>query len=105
MYLPRGVAQPVEFIKRLNALAPFPRGVVNLRYTVENDWSGDPAVFFGLPWQMRQRIRRFFPKPPDAYQTSSPRRSTRPVNGASFHTSISEANPSRRSSRKRSSAD
>jgi hypothetical protein len=48
MYLPRGVAQPVEFIKRLNALAPFPRGVVNLRYTVENDWSGDPAVFFWI---------------------------------------------------------
>jgi hypothetical protein len=48
MYLPRGVAQPVEFIQRLNALAPFPPGVVNFRYTLENDWSGDPAVFFWI---------------------------------------------------------
>jgi hypothetical protein len=46
MYLPRGVAQPAELIKDLNALAPFPPGVANLRYTVENDWTGDPAIFF-----------------------------------------------------------
>jgi hypothetical protein len=48
MILPRGVAQPTELIKRLNALAPFPSGVVNLRFTVENDWSGDPAIFFWI---------------------------------------------------------
>jgi hypothetical protein len=48
MILPRGVAQPTELIKRLNALAPFPPGVVNLRYTVENDWTGDPAIFFWI---------------------------------------------------------
>jgi hypothetical protein len=47
-YLPRGVAQPTELIKDLNALAPFPPGVVNLRYTVDNDWSGDPAIFFWI---------------------------------------------------------
>jgi hypothetical protein len=48
MILPRGVAQPTELSEHLNALAPFPAGVVNLRYTVENDWSGDPAIFFWI---------------------------------------------------------
>ena len=48
MYLPRGVAQPAELIKHLNALAPYPPGVVNLRYTIDNDWSGDPAIFFWI---------------------------------------------------------
>ena len=47
-YLPRGVAQPTELIKHLNALAPFPQGVVNWRYTIDNDWSGDPAIFFWI---------------------------------------------------------
>ena len=50
-YTPRGVAQQTELIKDLNALAPFPPdvpGVVNWRYTVENDWSGDPAIFFWI---------------------------------------------------------
>jgi hypothetical protein len=48
MILPRGVAQPMELIKHVNALAPYPSGIVNLRYTVENDWSGDPAIFFWI---------------------------------------------------------
>lgn len=48
MPLPRGVAQPTELIKHLNALAPFPPGVVKLRYTVDNDWSRDPAIFFWI---------------------------------------------------------
>jgi len=48
MILPRGVAQPTEFAKHLNALAPFPSGVVNLRYTIDDDWSGDPAIFFWI---------------------------------------------------------
>jgi hypothetical protein len=47
-YMPRGVAQPAELIKHLDALAPFPPGVVNLRYTLEDDWSGDPAIFFWI---------------------------------------------------------
>jgi hypothetical protein len=47
-YLPRGVAQPTELIKDLNGLAPFPPGVVNLRYTLDDDWSGDPAIFFWI---------------------------------------------------------
>ena len=47
-YLPRGVAQPTELIKHLNALAPLPPGVVNLRYTLKDDWSGDPAIFFWI---------------------------------------------------------
>jgi hypothetical protein len=46
-FLPRGVARPADLIKHLNALAPLP-GVVNLRHTVENDWSGDPAIFFWI---------------------------------------------------------
>jgi hypothetical protein len=48
MVLPRGVAQPTELDKHLNALAPFPSGVVNLRYTIDDDWSGDPAIFFWI---------------------------------------------------------
>ena len=48
MILPRGVAQPAELTKHINALSPFPAGVVNFRYTVENDWSGDPAIFFWI---------------------------------------------------------
>src|ERR1700693_4787645 len=47
-YLPRGVAQPTELVKRLDALGPLPPGGVNLRHTVENDWSGDPAIFFWI---------------------------------------------------------
>ena len=48
MILPRGVAQPIELDNDVKALAPFPAGVVNFRYTVENDWSGDPAIFFWI---------------------------------------------------------
>ena len=47
-YLPRGVAQPTELLKHLNALPPFPPGVVNWRYTLDNDWSGDPGIFFWI---------------------------------------------------------
>src|SRR5947208_15931899 len=45
-YLPRGLAQPMELRKELDALKPFPPEVVNLRYTVKDDWSGDPAIYF-----------------------------------------------------------
>jgi hypothetical protein len=49
MYLPRGVAPPVELIKSLNALQPYlPPAIVNWRYNIENDWSGDPALFFWM---------------------------------------------------------
>jgi hypothetical protein len=48
MILPRGVAQPIELAKGVSALEPFPTGVVNFRYTVENDWSGEPAMFFWI---------------------------------------------------------
>ena len=47
MILPHGVTQTTELIKRLDAL-PFPPGVVNLRYTIDNDWTGDPAIFFWI---------------------------------------------------------
>ena len=47
-YLPRGIAQATELIKHLNALGSLPPGVVNLRYTLDNDWSGDPAIFFWI---------------------------------------------------------
>jgi hypothetical protein len=47
--LPRGLAQPVELIKSLNALQPLMPGVVvNWRFTFGNDWSGDPAIFFWI---------------------------------------------------------
>jgi hypothetical protein len=48
MILPRGLAQPTELDKHLNALAPFPPGVVNLRYTLDEDWSGESAIFFWI---------------------------------------------------------
>jgi len=47
-YMPRGVAESQELIKHLEALAPLPPEVVNFRYTLEDDWSGDPAIFFGI---------------------------------------------------------
>jgi hypothetical protein len=46
MILPKGVAHPAELTIQFNALAPWPSGVANLRYTVDDDWSGDPAIFF-----------------------------------------------------------
>ena len=48
MILPRGIAQPTELDKEINALAPLPAGVVKFRYTVESDWSGDAAIFFWI---------------------------------------------------------
>lgn len=47
-YMPRGVAQPDQLSNNLNSLIPYPPGVVNLRYTLEDDWSGDPAIFFWI---------------------------------------------------------
>ena len=48
MMMARGVAQPTELMKALNALAPYPCGVVNVRFTIDTDWSGDPAIFFWI---------------------------------------------------------
>jgi hypothetical protein len=66
MYLPRGVAQPVELIKSLNALQPLPPEVVKWRFTIDNDWSGDPSLFFWItlsdkaaqPQNLRQITKR-----------------------------------------------
>ena len=44
--LSRAVGQSRELIKRLDALSTLPRSVVKWRYSIENDWSGDPAIFF-----------------------------------------------------------
>jgi hypothetical protein len=47
--LPRGIAQPLELMESLNTLTSLmPPAVVNWRYTVDADWSGDPAVFFWI---------------------------------------------------------
>jgi hypothetical protein len=46
MILPRGVAQPTELAKQLQAIGPLPAGVANFRYSLGNDWTGDPAIFF-----------------------------------------------------------
>lgn len=45
--LARGIAQAAELVKRFNGLdhVGIP-GVVKWRYTLDNDWSGDPAIFF-----------------------------------------------------------
>jgi hypothetical protein len=46
-YLAGGIAQPSELVKELNQLAHVViPGVVKWPYTFENDWSGDPAIFF-----------------------------------------------------------
>jgi hypothetical protein len=43
----RGVAQAAELQKKLNGIMPQPSpGVVKLRHTFDNDWTGDPAIFF-----------------------------------------------------------
>jgi hypothetical protein len=43
-----GIAQPSELVKKFNRLAHVViRGVVKWRYTFDNDWSGDRAIFFG----------------------------------------------------------
>jgi hypothetical protein len=48
-YLPRGIAQPTELHQILNALRPsIPSAIVNWPYTIGEDWSGDPAIFFWL---------------------------------------------------------
>src|SRR5215469_10938699 len=45
--LARGIAQAAELVKKFNELAHVQiSGVVKWRYTLENDWSGDPAIFF-----------------------------------------------------------
>jgi hypothetical protein len=45
--LPRGITQLAELIKEFNKLRhkSIP-GVVKWHYTLENDWSGDPGIFF-----------------------------------------------------------
>ena len=48
MLLPRGTVEAAELDKRVKGLAPWPDGVVNLRYSVADDWSGDPAIFFWI---------------------------------------------------------
>lgn len=46
-YLAKGIAHASELVKDLNRLAHIAiPGVVKWRYTLENDWSGDPAIFF-----------------------------------------------------------
>lgn len=45
--LPRDIAQYAKLIKEFNKLLHIRvPGVVKWRYTLDNDWSGDPAIFF-----------------------------------------------------------
>ena len=45
--LARGISQAAELVKKFNGLAHVRiPGVVKWRYTFDNDWSGDPAIFF-----------------------------------------------------------
>ena len=47
MILPRGIAQSTELDKSLGALKPaVPATIVNWRYTIGDEWSGDPAIFW-----------------------------------------------------------
>jgi hypothetical protein len=47
VYLPRGVTQPVDLSTSLNAVQ-LPPTVVKWRYTVDDDWTGDPSLFFWI---------------------------------------------------------
>ena len=49
-YIPRGVSQPLELVKALNGLAPWPADteVVTWEYQFGEDWSGDPAIYFSI---------------------------------------------------------
>jgi len=61
MILPRGMAQPAELEKEIAALAPYPPGVIKVRYAVEDDWSGDPAIYFRITLSdeaARREVRR-----------------------------------------------
>jgi hypothetical protein len=62
-YLAKGIAQASELTKRLNQLAHVEMpGVVKWRYNLENDWSGDPAIFFWVTLtddaSRRENLRR-----------------------------------------------
>jgi hypothetical protein len=48
MFLPSGITHPEEIRQSVAALEGSLPGAVNLRYTVDNDWSGDPAIFFRI---------------------------------------------------------
>lgn len=63
-YLPRGIAQPAELIRHLNTLWPFPQdsGVVNCRFTFDNDWNGEPAIFFWITLSDESARRSVLPQ-------------------------------------------
>lgn len=42
----RWMSHAAEIKKRHNSLWPLPQGVVDVDYRFDNDWSGDPAIFF-----------------------------------------------------------
>ena len=45
--LVRGIAKIEEFVEKLKSVEPLkPPGVARWRYTFDDDWSGDPAVYF-----------------------------------------------------------
>jgi hypothetical protein len=62
MTLPRGVAQPNQLAKQLNALSPLPLGVVKLRYTLDNDWSSDSAIFFWITLSDENASKTLLPR-------------------------------------------
>jgi len=47
VYIARAFAQRAQLDEAINQLRPaLGPDVVRLRYTLENDWTGDPAIFF-----------------------------------------------------------
>ena len=48
MTLPRGLRQTAELNRHVEELAPLLPGVVDLRYRIDDDWSGDPGIFFSI---------------------------------------------------------
>jgi hypothetical protein len=61
-YLARGIAQPVELVKALNRLAPWPAEVVTWDYEIGEDWSGDPALFFLIVIRDEVATREMLPE-------------------------------------------
>ena len=61
-FLPRGLAQPTNLRKSLSALRPaIPAAIVNWQYTIGEDWSGDPAIFFWVTLSDEAAKRRNLP--------------------------------------------
>lgn len=63
-YTPRGVAHPLELVKALNGLAPWPpdTGVVKWKYEIGEDLNGNPAIDFTIVLRDQAATRQRLPE-------------------------------------------